>query len=1004
MGRKIRRIIAVLLCVTSVVLMLLPSEPSYASVTVGDYEMDGRTLIKYKGTGDQITLPNTIQTIGKDAFSGNKSLVKVIIPDSVRDIDFAAFEDCTNLIQVVVPESVRTIGSSAFSGCDSLQYVNIPANCDSIGSGAFAKCGKLSSVTVSPGNGSFICVDGVLYSKDGSRLIQYLAGRTSMSYSMPSTVGVIDEYAFWGAGQLADISLSSRIKEIPEYAFANCSGLANVVLPYNVESLMAYSFSDCYSLKSVVIPDSVGYIDEKAFYLTKDVTVNYYDSDAARKKVEAAGVPEEQFADYIEGVSANSVGEDYDIFISGSAGEKTYLNQMPYVSSMTPDYTDNKTEGELASGKIVGGSALVMLDRNVPVMGFDIGTAETEDGQPYGVIMGNGTGGSSKGDFNILGSTLAGYSGTAAEPAVPVGIQRIGNRAFYKNDKITGASLPSGLSSIGDFAFARSSVKSVDIPTGVKKIGYAAFYNCRDLEEVKIPDSVESVELGAFDGTAWLDRWKKTRDDNDFLVAGDGILLGYKGSGSEVNVPAGIRTIAPGCFSGNTNISSITLPQGLVSIGEDAFNGCSLLKDVTIPETVTDIEDRAFKDCGLTQVIIPGGVQRIGMGAFDRTGSMGEEPDRTGAVVFLGNELPGISYKNTATRLSARELRHMPFEGYDNAVVGSDVAMGEGSILSPSAYGFRGQVYTITSEAEAELGQLRLVQSTCEPDDEGNAVIDPHVTINGKNYIMTGVGDEAFKPYEDVYGWTDRPVKSVSIAGNTSPELEKRLIEVGDTAASQSPGQAETVSETGLTSVKVNMDPGLSADKDEPHATIADVSSNYHIDIKDASDKMNEARNALINRYGSADGITMGLLDITMYDDRSGIPIKRLSGKTVDMELPIPAALTTVPDIAVAVLDDNGELRELSSSIANNGGNDKIRFVAPHFSTYIFYNRQEVTTILTMENTENMAFGRQGAVLKTLNKSMGPLAFKWYIIVILLSMAGIMFVYEGKRTGLKKRS
>lgn len=987
MAKKIRRLIAALLCITSVITVCLPSAPSYASTKVGDYEMDGGTLIKYTGTDDVITLPNTVQTIGKDAFSGNEHLIKVIMPDSVRKIDFAAFENCKNLIQAVIPESVRAIGSSAFSGCEQLQYVNIPAKCETIGSAAFAKCGKLANIEVSPGNKSYVCVDGVLYTKDGSKVLQYLAGRTRASYNMPSTVNSIEEYAFWGAPQLADISLSSKLKEIPEYAFANCSGLTNVVLPYNVESLMAYSFSDCYNLRNVTLPDSVGYVDEKAFYLTNNVTVNYYDSDEARKKVEAAGVSEENFADYIGSVSSNS----YDISVTGSAGEKTYLNQMPYVSSMTPDYSDNKVQGELASSKIVGGSAMLMIPRDVRVRGFDIDTAETEDGTPY--IFSEGTGG----DYSIINGTLAKYRGKNEDVSLPSGIRRIGNRAFYKNGDLKDIVIPQGLGSIGDFAFARSGIEKVSIPEGTTDIGYAAFYNCTGLKEVSIPGSVNRIELGAFDGTQWLNKMLNSSDGSDFLVVGDGILLGYKGSSGNVSIPAGVKSIAPGCFRGNTAVTSVSLPQGLITVGEDAFNGCKALKSISFPDTVTDIEDRAFKDCAFDQVIIPGSVKRIGLGAFDRSSLPEESYDEKGAVVFLGNELPEVTYKNTATRLSASDLRHLPFEGYDNAVVGSDTEITENSILSPYTYGFRGQVYTITSDQDADSGTLRLIQSDSDKVDEnGNVTIDPHVVINDKKYIMTGVSAGAFEPYSDMHRLTDKQVNGVDIAGNTSPELKSMLVSVNSQIAASDKGSAPEHTEDGSVILNASMDPALSPDKDVPFAAISDSSGDLEISITDASDKAGECRNAFFDRYGTAD-VQMAALDISMHDRVTGLPITRLSGRKVDMEIPIPSALLTAPNIAVGAINDNGMLEEISSEIVSHGGNDKIRFVAPHFSTYVFYVKPEQTVIQSTENMQNMAPNTQNAVLRTLNRNVGAVQIKWYLAVIMISMAAILFLYKGKK-------
>ena len=886
-------------------IMCMPGVSPYASVQKGDFEIDGSTLIKYTGSADILTLPNTIQTIGKDAFSGNKRLVKVIMPDSVRAIDFAAFENCTGLIQAVLPESVRAIGSSAFSGCEQLKYINIPSKCEDIGSGAFAKCPKLSTITVATTNPSFICVDGVLYSKDGTRVVQYLAGRTKSAYYMPSSVEAIEEYAFWGAGGLTDISISSKIKEIPEYAFANCSGLERVDLPYRVESLMPYSFADCYSLKTVTVPDSLGYIDEKAFYLTDGVTVNYYDAGEAKRKIEVENVPEELFTDYIDYIDTVSANT-FDTSVSGSAGEKEQIKELPYVSSMTPDFSDRKTKGELASSKVVGGSALLMMRTDIPVYGADLAVAEVEDGVPEVIPVDDLE--YYEGDYRMVGNTLTGVVSLSGNASVPEGVARIGNRAFYKEDGLTGISLPGTVEGIGDFAFARTKLKSINIPSGVRDIGYAAFYNCKELENVSIPGSVESIELGAFDGTPWLEREMGQSGPDGFVMAGDGILLKYAGEGGDITLPDSVKVIGPGCFADNTGLTGITLPEGLVNIGEEAFRGCRGLTQVKLPGTVEVIEDRAFKDTGLKGIVIPASVKSIGLGAFD-TGNKGN------TAVFEGENIPVASYKNTATRLSAGSLRTGAFKGFETAVIPNEARVSYFSVLSKDQM-YEGKVFT---ESGDEL-----------KDEEEN---------------------------ED-----DTADNAQSEGGN----------------------------------VTVFMDSSISPDKEGATANMTGADGGYHIKISDASDKEEISNLALESHYGSLEGIKAVPLNISLYEDSTGIPISRLSGKNVDIELPIPAALTLAPSINVGMIDDNGELKELSGEIVNHGGNDKIRFIARHFSIYVFYTIQEETDVLTVENEEALAANSQSLVVRTLNRNVGHIAVKWYIGILLLAAAAALVLYKGK--------
>lgn len=67
-----------------------------------------------------ITLPNTLTTIGEWAFAGCRSLENIIIPDSVTTIGTQAFENCTGLTEIIIPKSVTTIGSRVFNECSNL--------------------------------------------------------------------------------------------------------------------------------------------------------------------------------------------------------------------------------------------------------------------------------------------------------------------------------------------------------------------------------------------------------------------------------------------------------------------------------------------------------------------------------------------------------------------------------------------------------------------------------------------------------------------------------------------------------------------------------------------------------------------------------------------------------------------------------------------------------------------------------------------------------------------
>ena len=143
--------------------------------------------------------------------------------------------------------------------------------------------------------------------------------------------------------------------------------------------------------------------------------------------------------------------------------------------------------------------------------------------------------------------------------------------------------IPKGVTSIGNYAFEGSGLKSVVIPASVTSIGDYAFYECNSMTSVSIPKSVTSIGFSAFEGS------------------------GLK----SVVIPASVTSIEAGAFSDCDSMTSVVIPASVTSIGDYAFKGTGLTS-VVIPASVTDFGDYIFEDCDeLQYVTFSNGITKV---------------------------------------------------------------------------------------------------------------------------------------------------------------------------------------------------------------------------------------------------------------------------------------------------------------------------------------------------------------------------------------------------------
>jgi hypothetical protein len=146
------------------------------------------------------------------------SLTSVTISNSVTSIGSGAFKNCNSLEAITIPDSVTSIGDYAFSYCGIVE-ISIPGSVTSIGESAFSSCSNLSLIDVAPENKKYSSLNGVLFDKDKTTILQYPANKTNLSYTVPASVSSIGKHAFADCINLKNIGIEEGVSSIDEYAF-----------------------------------------------------------------------------------------------------------------------------------------------------------------------------------------------------------------------------------------------------------------------------------------------------------------------------------------------------------------------------------------------------------------------------------------------------------------------------------------------------------------------------------------------------------------------------------------------------------------------------------------------------------------------------------------------------------------------------------------------------------------------------------------------------------------
>ncbi|MGN0797690.1 MAG: leucine-rich repeat protein [Christensenellales bacterium] len=450
------------------------------------------------------------------------------IPSSLKSVTvtggnilYGAFYGCSSLANITIPNTVTSIGSSAFTGCISLTSITIPSSVTSIDDGAFTGCHSLievynkSSLDIVVGASVAMYAKNVYTQEGGSKLstdangyviytdgedkllVKYIGNKTYLI--LPSSVTEIYEYAFYKYSSLAKITIPSGITSIGYSAFYNCTSLTSITIPNSVTNIGMCAFEGCSSLTSITIPNSVTSIGSSAFYGCSSLT-----SVTIGNSVQSIGGSAFDRCSNLTSITIpNSVKSIGSCAFYGCSSLKSVTIKENSQLTSIGDHAFHDCSS-LTSITIPDGVTIIRYNAFSGCSSLKIITI------PDSVtIIADGAfrGCSSLSSITIpdgvtsIGSYAFDGCSSLTSITIPEGVTSISGYAFSDCSSLTSVTFVenSQLTSIGDYAFRDcSSLTSITLLDSVTSIGDYAFYFCTSLTSITIPKGMTSIGSYAF--------------------------------------------------------------------------------------------------------------------------------------------------------------------------------------------------------------------------------------------------------------------------------------------------------------------------------------------------------------------------------------------------------------------------------------------------------------------------------------------------------------------------
>ena len=548
--------------------------------SIGEY-----AFYNLKALTEPVSFPQSLERIGRSAFSGCSMTGDLILPHNITTIEMQAFSGCSSLNGILsLPRNLSVLEQSAFSGCSGLTgSLELPQNLVQIGSDALRGCSGFTGELVIPdsvetiGDGAFYGMSGITSLRFGSGLVTF-GGSTYSSATMGNMTA------------LQQVTFTGTVPPTVENTalFTGCDGLERVIVPLAAYEAYASALSAFLPDQTRLVPD-----EETGDFVVQDgVLLAYLGSETTVE------VP--------DGVTA--IGEA--AFRANGTVERVVLPDS--VVTIGPRAFQNCT----ALTEVSASAALEQIGTEAFVGCTALTTLEL----PQTVR-------------SIGASAFEGCAAWQTSLHLPA-LETLETRAFFGCTALSGAELGGPVAEIGDSAFQNcTGMTSLTLPQTLQRIGTSAFRDCGITGNLTIPGSATEIAENAFynctalNGTLTIEPGVKTIGAYAFrscshmtaVQLGDGITsIGNEAFRScsslsgDLILPDTITSLGSYAFAGCTGFTgTLHLPESLTELGTYCFNGCKgITGTLRIPDKVTYLPEGAFTSMrGLTDLIVGAGVE-----------------------------------------------------------------------------------------------------------------------------------------------------------------------------------------------------------------------------------------------------------------------------------------------------------------------------------------------------------------------------------------------------------